>query len=127
MTPTPEQIAKLPKWAQEYIKDVSREREVSLRTLNAFQDEQTPSPFYVEENLCTGEASGPTTKRRYIQAHSVEVYFRGVHLTVDANEFGNSGSGIRLQWSSKERGGGDAAFIPTSYQSARIVSKEDMR
>ena len=36
-------MAKLPKWAQDYIKDIVREREVAA--LNDYVNEQTTSPF----------------------------------------------------------------------------------
>lgn len=127
-TTTPEQIAKLPRWAQEHIKDLERQREVAVRALDEYVDAQTESPFYTLDNECTGERQGPTFRKRYIQAHSIEVEWRGVVLSVDANDYGQVGGGIRLKW---EAGGKhaskDAAFIPSSYQSARIVSKEDMR
>lgn len=128
-TPTPEQLAKLPAWARDYIKNLSMQREQAIKTLNEFCDSQTPTPFYIEDNPCTGEQSGPSTKRHYINAISINVFWRNVWLRVDANDYGNSGDGIRLQWGSgnPDNRQGEAAFIPGSYQYARLVSKEDMR
>lgn len=126
-TPTPEQLAKLPKWAQEYIADIERQRFVAVRALDKFKDEQTPSPFYCEDHYSTGEKQGPIFRRKYIQTDSIEVEWRGVRLTVDANDYGNSGRGIRLQWSLLNRGLEEIAFVPTSYQSAKLMAKEDMR
>ncbi len=40
MMPTPD-ITRLPKWAQEYIEDLRREREMAIRALNSYIDEQT--------------------------------------------------------------------------------------
>lgn len=127
--PTPEQIAKLPKWAQDEIKSLARQRDAAIRALNEYVDNQTESPFYTEDNECTGEQSGPTNRRRYIQAHKIEVQWRGVYLRVDANDFGQSGHGIRIQWSGGDGRltGREVAFIPGSYQQARLVAKEDMR
>lgn len=126
--PTKEQIGKLPKWAQDYIKSIEQQRFVAVRALDEFVDNQTPSPFYFEDNSCTGEQSGPTNRRVYVQAHCIKVEWRGVHLSVSANDYGNCGEGIRLQWEASGRHGGrDAAFIPSSYQNARLVSKEDMQ
>jgi hypothetical protein len=127
MKPTPEQLAKLPKWALEYVKDLENQREQAIRTLNEFVDDQTPSPFYYEDNPCTGESSGPIGKRRYIQAHNMEVFWRGVHLTISAHSYGNSGEGIHLQWEGGVRTGHDVAMIPSSYQRVRLVLPEDMR
>lgn len=124
--PTEDQIAKLPAWAREHIKEISRQREMAIRTLNEFMDNDKPSPFFFEDNPCTGENTGPSTKRHYIQAHTINVNWRGVQLRIDANDYGNSGHGIRLQWSGKHNAG-EAALIPISFQYARIVSKDDMR
>jgi hypothetical protein len=74
MTTKPDyDFTKLPKWAQEYIKDIEREREMAIRTLNEFQDSQTPSPYWTEDYVCTGEEQGPTTKIHYIKAHRMTV------------------------------------------------------
>lgn len=125
MNPTTEQIAKLPKWAQEHIETISRERELAVRSLNQYCDESTPSPFSTFEYVCTGEIQGPSGKRRYIQAIAIEVEWRGVTLRIDANDYGNNGKGIRLQWGTK-RNTEEVAFIPTSYQAARILTAGDM-
>jgi hypothetical protein len=125
--PTPEQIQKLPKWAQDYIQNLAREREMSVRALNEFCDNDTPSPFYFEGMVCNGETQGPSSKRRYIQANSITVVWRGIELQVDAHDYGNRGSGIGLRWSTADRAMREAAFVPESYQSARIVAREDMR
>jgi methyl coenzyme M reductase subunit D len=75
--PTPEQLAKLPKWAQEHITDLSRQRDAALNVLNEFQDSQTVSRFYYEDHVCTGEQAGPSSKRRYIQTDRVIVDYKG--------------------------------------------------
>lgn len=125
MNATPEQIAKLPKWAQDHIKDVERERFVAVRALNEFCDTQTKSQFYTEESVCSGERQGPSTKRKYIQAIAIIAAWRGVELRVDANDYGQSGPGIRLSWNATD--GGDVALIPYSHNSMRLVQTEDMR
>lgn len=127
MKPTPEQLAKLPKWALEHLKSLEMQREQAIRTLNEFVDDQTPSPFYYEENPCTGEQRGPIGKRKYIQAHNMEVVWRGVHLTISAHSYGNSGEGIALQWGGEGRHSGDIAMIPASHQRVRLVAWKDMR
>jgi hypothetical protein len=125
MKATPEQIAKLPKWAQDHINAITRERDISVRSLNEYCDSTTPSPFEISEYVCTGEKHGPSMKRRYIQAHTITVKWRGIELCVGANDYGHSGNGIRLTWSGKN-GHDDCALIPVSHQTAVIKSKEDM-
>lgn len=70
-TPTPEQVAKLPAWAKELLKHLQQERDLAVRTLNEFCDSQKESNIYVEECPCTGEATGPSFKRCYIQSDTV--------------------------------------------------------
>jgi hypothetical protein len=120
-------LSKLPKWAQEHIHNLERQRDVAIRALNESLDNQTKSPFSYEKYECTGEESGPTTKTFFIQAYSIQVNWLGVELTVGAHDYGNTGRGIKLQWGMENRFGEDVAFIPSSYQSARLVSKEHMR
>lgn len=126
-TITPEQIAKLPKWAQEHVRFISMQRDAAVKALNRFNDSQTESPFFVEDHVCSGESSGPSTKKMFIQAYCMSVNWRGVLLKIDANDYGQSGHGIRLQWNGADRTIEEIAFIPTSFQSAKILTKKDMR
>jgi hypothetical protein len=121
------QIAKLPKWAQDHIRDLERQREVAIKALDDALNTQTESPFYTEDFLCLGEQRGPTTRRRHFQAHRIIVEWRGIRLDVKASDYGNGQSGIGLQWTGKHHRTGDIAFIPTSYQAASLVAPEDMR
>ncbi len=120
MSPTPEQIAKLPVWAQGHIKDLTRQRDTAKKEHSEFLDSQTKSAFY-EEFL-----GDKMEKRRYVQADNMVCEWRGVRLRISAHDYGNSGVGILLQWEDSERHGRDVAFIPGSFQYARLVSKDDM-
>lgn len=64
-------VNKLPVWAQEHIKNLEMQRDSAIRTLNEFQDSQTKSRVWVDEMVCIGEETGPTTKRHYLQTRSV--------------------------------------------------------
>jgi hypothetical protein len=114
-------INKLPKWAQTYIRNIERERETAIRVLNEHIDNQTLSPIYVDDYECTGEEQGPSIKRKYIQSNKITIEHQGVELGIILRD-----ESIDIQWSS-ERCLGDVAFIPASYQAARLVSKKNMR
>lgn len=122
MSDTPD-ISKLPKWAQTHIKDLKRERDVMLRALNEFQDKQTPSPFYFEDWVCSGEAPGPTPKRCYVQARTMVLVHGGIQLSVRPDDNGQ----IFLQWNSDGDLMEEIALIPAAYQNARLAAKAHMR
>lgn len=119
----PEQLNKLPKWAQDHIKTLQRERDVALRELNEWTDGQTPSGMYIDEMVCTGEEQGPSVKRRYIQSNRVTVEHAGVMVEVWSHNEGH----IAIRWGRDDGSSRDVAMIPQSYQRANIVSKENMR
>ena len=121
--PTPEQIAKLPKWAQERMEDLERRTRVAERALKENLDAQTPSEFYVEEYLSTGEGSDKHV-RRYIQTYKMAVEHDGVKLTILLRQ---DEKGIDLQWNSTNRLMNEVALVPLSFNKVKIVAKEFMR
>lgn len=121
--PTPEQIAKLPKWAQEYVKDLERRVVIAERTLKKYTDTQTPSEFYIDDLLCIGNGT-PQVSRKYVQTHRITAERDGVKvdLLLRLNE-----PGIEVSWSTSDRMTGEIAMIPFSFQKIKLVSKNDMR
>lgn len=116
--PTEEQLLKLPKWAQDHIARLERQRNDAIKERTEYLDAQTPAPFYEEY------VGASLKERRYIQASTLVCEWRGVKLRIDAHDYGNRGCGISLHWSGiKDR---EVALIPGSHQQARLVSKEDM-
>ena len=120
-------ISKLPKWVQAHIREIKRERDVAIRALNEYCDNQTPSPFRIEDHVSAGEEKGSSRKVRYIQTHSVVVENEGVELRVLVRTFNPDHKEIILSWYGSGNGLGDIAFIPSSFQSAYLISKENMR
>jgi hypothetical protein len=116
-----EKIKKLPKWAQEIIRNLERERAEAINTLNRYVDDQTESPFYSDDSVSTGETQGPTTKRKYFQAYRMNIKHNGVSLGITLRD------NIELKWEDDNRDLKEVAFVPTSFQTAELVSKENMR
>lgn len=56
--PTPEEIAKLPKWAQDHLRALQRERDESTRISERFTNEQTVQPICVPEHACNRSTEG---------------------------------------------------------------------
>jgi len=128
---TPEiQIARLPKWVQEHIADIQRQRDVAVRELNRWVDAQTPSPVRVLEMVYLGEGAGPSIKTRFVQTRTIEVLWKNVYLKVYlAESSAQRQDSIELQWGQGEEmhGSGMAALVPMSFQSALIISPKNMR
>jgi hypothetical protein len=97
---TPERIAKLPKWAQEHLASLTRDRDTLHRALQSYLDVQYD--------------------RFYIQDEQVTFEHAGVRLQVNAYREGE----IALTWgpAGSMAGLGDLCFIPTSYQRAKITN-----
>ena len=118
-----EKIKKLPKWVQERMRDLLRERDAAINALNEFTDNQTGSCIWHELWPSTGENKGPTTKRQYIQDYKMDFEFEGVHLTVLLRE----GEGIDLSYRSVKRHIADVALVPRSHQQIFLVSANNLR
>ena len=121
-------FSKLPKWAQEHIKTLERQREAAATALNEFADEQKPSRVFFEDHVCTGEERGPANKVRYIQSHKVTFRHAGIEVEVtlpwDAKD---TKDGITVRWSGPHHVLDDIAAIPVSYQQIELKTKEQMR
>lgn len=118
-TPTKQQLDRLPKYAQQYIRSLERANDCLRKKLKRDRDAQTPSKISYEEFVNTGESH--ETERRYVQAERIVVINDGVHLTVNCYR-----SGIELQWGVPTKHGsptlGDISFIPSSYQAAKLIN-----
>ena len=130
--PTPEQLAKLPQWAQAHIHYLDRERKTAIDALNDHLDHQKPSPIYWDEYLSTGEGdqtspTGPTNKRFYAQTRSVTIEHAGILLRVLCRSGERDTSGIDLQWSVPTGAIDMVALVPKSFQQVILVSHENMR
>lgn len=117
MTPTKEQLARLPKWAQQHMAALQRERDTAVKAFREYEDGQTPSKIWCER-LTYLDGSGPTLHRNYFQADSIEMEYAGVHLDVNLR----NADGIKLCW--RPAGSsvtmGPICLIPESYQQVRL-------
>lgn len=121
--PEQDKLDKLPKWAQDYINGIERERETAIRALNEYLDDQTESPFYVDELECTGEQPGPSHKRRYIQARRMVVNHGGVELTIYLRDK----EAIEMQYESRDGTMEEVALIPLGFQRITLKAPKNLR
>lgn len=116
-------ISKLPKWAQERIRDLERERDVAVQALSRYTDNQTESPVYFDELLCVGKS--PTKKRVYVHTDNLTFHHADIFLNVQLH---HKAEHIDLRWSGGRRMGvADVALIPQSFQHIRLVPKQFMQ
>ena len=132
MNPTPEQIAKLPKWAQEHIVDLARQRAAAVQALNEATNRVQPAPFYFTDTVHTGEASGPSFKKFYVNTRRMSVEHAGIQLDVFLPEpdDGQRLYGIELTYRSiGGRGLTDrmVGIMPRSINSVQLAAKEFLR
>lgn len=121
-------ISTLPKWAQAHINHLQMERNTAVRELRAWSDSQTESPVSITEYVCLGEQSGPSYMERYVQTRRLKINWHGIELRVALSEQDSQHeNGIDLSWSPVVAGNQMVALIPTSYQSAALITKENMR
>lgn len=121
--PTPEQIAKLPKWAQERLADLECRTRMAEDTLKEYIDDQTPSEFYIEDYVSVGEGSN-THVKKFIQTYKMAVEHNGVKLTILLRQ---DEKGIELQWNDTNRLINEIALVPLSFNKVKVVAKEFMR
>jgi hypothetical protein len=120
---TTDQLLRLPKWAQEQIRSLTQQRDTAVRKLFEFEDNQTPSKVWSEDMIYVSDA--PTMVRHYFQANDVEIEHAGVHLNIRGLH--DDSDAMHLSWRPTGEGHwsfGDVAFIPESYQQARLVAME---
>ncbi len=126
MTPDLKQIQKLPKWAQEYIADLVRERDSAQSMLKRMADDQTPSPIYIDDWY-----SVPSVKR-FVQspANRVTIEHAGVHCEIylASEKDGQRLHGIEINYSDTDhRLHCEVAVIPRGIGNIQLVSKENLR
>ena len=126
MKPTPEKIAKLPKWAQEHLTDLTRQLESSQASLTRFSDNQTPSPFYVDEWNKNSKI------KRFIQTadRSICADHAGCHveLFLARKDDGQRPFGIQVSISAMGEWGrnGNVCFVPSSSGKIFIMHKDNL-
>ena len=121
--PPPEQIAKLPKWAQEHIADLQRRTAEAERAFREYTDSQTPSRIFYDDYVCIGGGS-PEHSKKYIQSDRPTIMAHGVRLDVLVRD---EEKGIEIQWDDEKRHYHEIAFLPQSFQKAKLVTKENIR
>lgn len=111
--PSPEDIGRLPKWAQKHIHDLSRALKTAEKSLHKYVDDQTPSPFQMKEIICLSET---TTISKYVQGDTMRVVSGNVHMDVYPVD---NGIDIIFEEDVKEAGY-DVVLIPRASNSLQL-------
>jgi hypothetical protein len=114
-------ISKLPKWAQERIRDLERQRIAAVEALDAFEAAHATGPVTVNQMVCD-KNGGPSIRKVRFDAHWLVIEHAGVELniTLAADE-------IRLGYSQAGRVSVSAVYFqPTSFQQFKLKSKMEL-
>lgn len=125
--PTPEQISRLPKWAQDHISYKASQLRIALEKCKAFEDQQTESPFYVDD-FC----ENPRVKR-FISCPNQTVCadWAGVHLEIflPRKDDGQRMFGPEIRFSATQ---GDSSvrnpvvIVPRGIELIHIVHRDNL-
>lgn len=106
-------ISALPKWAQDHIQTLERQRKEAVDALNAAQDTATPTPVFFERHVCVNSGEGTVTTKHYIPTDRITVEYEGI-----ASKLQRAGmTGVMSE----------VAMIPESFQQVRLVEKSRLR
>lgn len=125
---TTEQIAKLPKWAREYITSLTRERDCLSAEVKRLIDQQTPSPFYVDDWY------SPTRNKRYIQSPTNRITIEHVTANVKLDVFlapeddGQREHGVEIIYGAIKRDLSHCpvAIVPRNMGSIQLVHRDNL-
>lgn len=114
--PAPEQLARLPKYAQDHI------RELQLRAVRAERDLKAWTAKQTKTKVWTLEYTGGEHIERYFQADTIEIEHNGVHLKISG--MWDDGPDLQLAWWPAGRGMplGTISMIPTSTQQVKLTN-----
>lgn len=118
------QIEKLPKWAQEHIKAITRERDYASKAMAKAIDGQTESPF----SVMAYDSTSCKFLRWFVNTSdgTMEIRHGGVLLRVQLRN-DNGRKTTDLSWSKELNLSADVAMIPTSYQQVKLATAENIR
>ena len=124
---TPEKIARLPKWAQEYTLAQARQLATLHAKLAAFEKDQPPSPFFVDEFT-----RAPQIKR-FIAAsnRTICAEWAGVHVEIflPRQNDGQRMFGPEIQYraiTGSPLVHNPVAIIPRGIQTIHLVHKDNL-
>lgn len=71
-------VTKLPKWAQDHIRDLQRQRDAAVEALDRYCDDQTDSGVWTDELVCD-KAGGPSHRQKFIQVNAVSMRIKSAN------------------------------------------------
>jgi hypothetical protein len=119
--PVASKLNRLPRWAQDYIHDLRRERDEAVKALAEWEDEQTPSSFYVVSHVRDGEKVGAPARYRYINGGRVEFAAAGIEVAFIERR---DGLDVLFGAASRTGPGQTAALFPKASNAVAIKAVE---
>jgi hypothetical protein len=110
---TPEQIEKLPKWAQEGIQNLKRERELAVRKMEALINANQEGSFRVAEFVCT--TTPPAMYETFIQGTRLDINWKGIEVNIILRD-----ESIDFSYGCERHRMGRVNLTPCSFQQFRL-------
>lgn len=111
-------IGSLPKWAQEYIKDLEHQRADAVALLQQFRDNQTPSKIHTS-SFATLEAHKISSIKNYVQGDIIHCE----HEEISLNVYLCYKNAIRLSWEAHQ----EVAIIPEVRNSISLATADKVK
>lgn len=141
-TPTPEQIERLPKWAQTYIESLNRALNNIDERVRELEGEQRVTPFYTDDFIDDPKAEkgwGRSTRKYFASDYKITARSGGVILDITAtdalgNPNGRHGLELRMSADAKAmkkhgvigRLSTDCVIQPMSFNTFAVLNPEYM-
>lgn len=115
-----EKIERLPKWAQDHIKDLVRQRKEAVEALDNYIDENNVGPFIFSDFVCDKDG-GPSIRERHINADKVRIEYGGIMLDINLSNQYRDEKAIYLNWSPRRsKPNSIVAIVPSASNSLSL-------
>lgn len=123
-------ISNLPKWAQEYIEELQRERNHALAELAKNDESRVPEPgkpYFYETDMLFFRDSRTGERTRYFEGHSIQADHSGVSVGIILPEDSNEGIRISFSVAKPRTAGQRVAVLPVASNVISLMLVEQAR
>ncbi len=114
-------ITKLPKWAQERIRNLERQRIAAVEALDDFEAAHATGPVTVHQ-MVSDKSGGPSSRKVRFDAHWLTIEHAGVALDITLAD-----DEIRVSYTQGKSMPSSPVYLqPTSFQQFKLKAKLEL-